>query len=40
MRDDLTDIAAPIDFIGVNYYTRHTYAGPDDGVSIGPPSSS
>ena len=32
MSDDLTDIAAPIDFMGVNYYTRHTYAGPDNGV--------
>jgi beta-glucosidase len=36
MSDDLTDIAAPIDFMGVNYYTRHTYAGPDDGVFHGP----
>ena len=36
MSDDLTDIAAPIDFMGVNYYTRHTYAGPDGGVFHAP----
>jgi beta-glucosidase len=34
--DDLADIAAPIDFMGVNYYTRHTVAGPDDAVFRGP----
>ncbi len=36
MGDDLKVIAAPIDFIGVNYYTRHTVAGPDDAVFRGP----
>ena len=29
---DLEVIATPIDFIGVNYYTRQTVAGPTDGV--------
>jgi beta-galactosidase len=30
--EDLEVIATPIDFIGVNYYTRQTVAGPIDGV--------
>jgi beta-galactosidase len=30
--DDLETVATPIDFMGVNYYTRHTVAGPADGV--------
>jgi beta-galactosidase len=34
--DDLTAIAAPIDFLGINYYSRHTAAGPADGVFIDP----
>ena len=32
VRDDLDDISTPIDFMGVNYYTRTTVAGPDDFV--------
>jgi beta-glucosidase len=36
MGDDLAVIAAPIDFMGVNYYTRHTVAGPEDAVFHGP----
>ena len=28
---DLDVISAPIDFLGINYYSRHTAAGPDDG---------
>jgi beta-galactosidase len=34
--DDLTAIAAPIDFLGINYYSRHTAAGPVDGVFADP----
>ncbi len=30
--DDLSVISTPIDFIGVNYYSRQTYAAPTDGV--------
>jgi beta-galactosidase len=29
--EDLQTIGAPIDFVGVNYYSRHTVAGPGDG---------
>jgi beta-glucosidase len=36
MGDDLAVIAAPIDFMGVNYYTRHTVVGPEDAVFRGP----
>ena len=35
--DDLDVIAVPVDFLGINYYTRHTVAGPADGV-FGDPS--
>ena len=34
--DDLEVIATPIDLIGVNYYTRQTVAGPQDGAFPGP----
>ena len=34
--DDLEVIATPIDLIGVNYYTRQTVAGPQDGPFPGP----
>ena len=34
--DDLEVIATPIDFVGVNYYTRQTVAGPQDGAFHGP----
>jgi beta-glucosidase len=30
--DDLATIATPLDFIGINYYSRQTYAAPSDGV--------
>jgi beta-glucosidase len=30
-RSDLEVISTPIDFLGINYYSRHTAAGPDDG---------
>jgi len=30
--DDLPVISMPIDFIGINYYSRQTYAAPIDGV--------
>jgi beta-galactosidase len=33
---DLEVIAAPIDFLGINYYSRHTAAGPEDGVFSDP----
>jgi beta-glucosidase len=36
-RGDLDIISTPIDFVGVNYYSRHTVAGPEDGV-FGDPS--
>jgi beta-galactosidase len=29
---DLEVIKAPVDFMGINYYSRHTAAGPEDGV--------
>jgi beta-galactosidase len=29
---DLVVVAAPLDFLGINYYSRHTAAGPEDGV--------
>jgi beta-glucosidase len=29
--DDLATIAAPVDFLGINHYSRHTAAGPADG---------
>jgi beta-galactosidase len=29
--DDLATIATPVDFLGINYYSRHTAAGPTDG---------
>jgi beta-galactosidase len=34
--DDLDTISAPIDFLGINYYSRHTVAGPADGVFADP----
>jgi beta-galactosidase len=34
---DLEVISTPIDFLGINYYSRHTVAGPEDGV-FGDPS--
>jgi beta-glucosidase len=33
---DLEVIATPIDFLGINYYSRHTAAGPEDGVFSDP----
>jgi beta-galactosidase len=30
--EDLDTISTPIDFLGINYYSRHTVAGPADGV--------
>jgi beta-glucosidase len=33
---DLEVISAPIDFLGVNYYSRHTVAAPEDGVFSDP----
>jgi beta-galactosidase len=33
---DLTVISTPIDFLGINYYSRHTAAGPEDGVFSNP----
>ena len=33
---DLAVISAPIDFIGINYYSRHTVAAPADGVFADP----
>ena len=29
---DLAVISTPVDFAGINYYSRHTVAGPEDGV--------
>ncbi len=34
--DDLSVISTPIDFMGINYYSRHTTAGPEDGVFSDP----
>jgi beta-galactosidase len=34
--DDLSTIGVPVDFLGVNYYSRHTLAAPDDGVFADP----
>ncbi len=34
--DDLALIAAPLDFVGINYYSRHTVAAPADGVFADP----
>ncbi|RCK69251.1 beta-glucosidase [Desertihabitans brevis] len=34
--DDLAVISAPVDFLGINYYSRHTVAGPEDGVFADP----
>jgi len=34
--DDLAIISTPIDFLGINYYSRHTMAGPADGVFADP----
>jgi beta-galactosidase len=34
--DDLPVIASPIDFIGINYYSRQTFAAPADGVFATP----
>jgi beta-galactosidase len=34
--DDLNIISAPIDFLGINYYSRQTLAGPSDGVFADP----
>jgi beta-glucosidase len=33
---DLAVISRPIDFLGINYYSRHTVAGPADGVFADP----
>ncbi len=33
---DLAVISTPIDFMGINYYSRHTAAGPTDGVFADP----
>jgi beta-glucosidase len=33
---DLEVISTPIDFLGINYYSRHTAAGPEDGVFSDP----
>jgi beta-galactosidase len=33
---DLAAIATPLDFLGINYYSRHTVAGPADGVFADP----
>jgi beta-galactosidase len=33
---DLEVIATPVDFMGINYYSRHTAAGPEDGVFSDP----
>ena len=33
---DLEVISTPIDFIGINYYSRHTAAGPPDGEFADP----
>ena len=33
---DLATISSPIDFMGINYYSRHTVAGPEDGVFSDP----
>jgi beta-galactosidase len=33
---DLEVIATPVDFLGINYYSRHTAAGPEDGVFSDP----
>ncbi len=35
-RSDLDVISTPIDFIGINYYSRHTAAGPLDGEFADP----
>ncbi len=34
--EDLSVIAAPLDFVGVNYYSRHLVAAPEDGVFSDP----
>lgn len=34
--DDLQTISTPIDFLGINYYSRHTVAAPEDGVFSDP----
>jgi beta-glucosidase/6-phospho-beta-glucosidase/beta-galactosidase len=34
--DDLKTISVPLDFLGINYYSRHTVAGPQDGVFSDP----
>lgn len=34
--DDLAVISEPLDFLGVNYYSRHTVSGPADGVFADP----
>jgi len=33
---DLEVIGVPLDFMGINYYSRHTVAGPEDGVFSDP----
>jgi beta-galactosidase len=33
---DLEVISAPVDFMGINYYSRHTVAAPEDGVWSNP----
>ena len=35
-QSDLAVINAPVDFMGINYYSRHTAAGPEDGVFADP----
>jgi beta-glucosidase len=34
--NDLEVISVPVDFMGINYYSRHTAAGPEDGVFSDP----
>jgi beta-glucosidase len=34
--DDLDTISTPIDFLGINYYSRHTVSGPADGEFADP----
>lgn len=35
-QDDLPVISEPLDFLGINYYSRNTVAGPEDGVFADP----
>ncbi|MET0693244.1 MAG: GH1 family beta-glucosidase [Propionibacteriaceae bacterium] len=34
--EDLEVISTPVDFVGINYYSRHTAAGPSDGIFSDP----